>query len=75
MGNASRTNGFAINLSGAGTETTGIVQVDQVRSLDWRERGGRRREMVPADVLAEVLERFAPILGLGILEPEDGDQD
>ena len=75
MGNASRTNGFAINLSGAGTETTGIVQVDQVRSLDWRERGGRRKEMVPADVLAEVLERFAPILGLGILEPEDGDQD
>lgn len=72
VGNASRHNGFAVNLQSAGTETTGVVQVDQVRSLDWRERGGRRKEPVPRDFFVEVLERFAPILGLGVLEPGEG---
>lgn len=71
VGTASRSNGFAVNLQNAGTETTGVVQVDQVRSLDWRERGGRRKEVAPQDLFTEVLERFAPIMGLGLLEPDD----
>lgn len=72
LGNASRGTGFAVSLSGAGTETTGVVQVDQVRSFDWRERGGKRSDdKVPDSVLIEVLERFAPIFGLGVLEAED----
>ncbi len=69
VGNASRGNGFAVSLSGAGTETIGVVQVDQVRSFDWRERAARRSDdQVPAAILDEVLERFAPIFGLGVLE-------
>ena len=71
VGTASRSNGFAVNLQSAGTETTGVVQVDQVRSLDWRERGGRRKEVAPPDLLTEVLERVAPNMGLGLLEPDD----
>jgi mRNA-degrading endonuclease toxin of MazEF toxin-antitoxin module len=72
VGNASRGTGFAVSLSGAGTETTGVIQIDQVRSFDWRERGGRRSDdKVPESVLVEVLERFAPIFGLGVLEPDD----
>lgn len=71
VGNASRGSGFAVSLTGAGTETTGVVQVDQVRSFDWRDRGGRQsRDTVPAALLAEVLERFAPIFGLGVLAPD-----
>lgn len=70
VGNASRANGFAVNLTGAGTAATGVVQVDQIRSLDWRERNGERKEVLPKDFLDEILERFAPILGLGVLEPE-----
>ena len=69
VGNASRGAGFAVSLSGAGTETTGVVQADQVRSFDWRERGGERKEKVSPEILQEVLERFAPIFGLGVLEP------
>lgn len=69
VGTASRANGFAVSLTGAGTQTTGVVQVDQVRSFDWRDRGGRRTgDVLPDALLADVLERFAPILGLGVLE-------
>lgn len=71
VGNASRGTGFAVLLTGAGAAVTGVVQVDQVRSFDWRERGGRRSDdKVPDPVLIEVLERFAPIFGLGVLEPD-----
>lgn len=71
VGNAARGNGFAVSLTGAGTEVTGVVQVDQIRSFDWRERGGERsKDVVPPALLLEVLERFAPVLGLGLLEPE-----
>jgi mRNA-degrading endonuclease toxin of MazEF toxin-antitoxin module len=72
VGNAARGTGFAISLSGTGTAITGVVQVDQVRSFDWRQRGGKRSDdKVPAAIMAEVLERFAPIFGLGLLEPDD----
>lgn len=69
VGNASRGSGFAVSLSDAGTEVTGVVQVDQVRSFDWRERGARRSgDRLPPEIFIDVLERFAPIFGLGVLE-------
>ena len=72
VGNASRANNFAVTLTGAGTRVTGVVQIDQVRSLDWRGRNAERSEdMVPPAILEEVLERFAPIFGLGLLEADD----
>ncbi|KFC65395.1 mRNA interferase PemK [Devosia sp. LC5] len=70
VGRASRTTGFAVTLLGAGTETTGIIQVDQVRSFDYRERGGTFKEKLNPEIIDEVLERFAPIFGLGLLESE-----
>lgn len=76
VGNASRNNGFAINLQHAGTETTGVVQIEQVKSMDWRVRNGRRskaNDNIPADLLEDVLERFGTIFGLGIVE-EDADR-
>jgi mRNA-degrading endonuclease toxin of MazEF toxin-antitoxin module len=72
VGNASRGTGFAVSLTGAGTSTTGVIQIDQVRSFDWRDRGGKRSsDKVPAAIMVEVLERFAPIFGLGVLEADD----
>jgi mRNA interferase MazF/mRNA interferase ChpB len=69
-GNASRGSGFAVNLTGSGTGATGVVQVDQVKSMDWRDRRAERSaDAVPTAIFEEVLERFAPIFGLGILEP------
>ena len=75
VGNASRATGLAVSLTGAGTETTGVVQIDQVRSFDWQQRGGERsNDKIPDHLLVEVLERFAPIFGLGVLEPDEGDE-
>jgi mRNA interferase MazF/mRNA interferase ChpB len=74
VGNASRGSNFAVTLSGAGTATTGVVQVDQVKSMDWRGRNPEKsKDTVPNELLLEVLERFAPIFGLGVLEPDDED--
>lgn len=75
VGNASRANGFAVNLQDAGTETTGVVQIEQIKSLDWRVRNGTRSkasDRVPAALLEDVLERFGTIFGLGILEDDNG---
>jgi len=54
-----RTAGFAVSL--AGTETTGVVRCDQPRALDLTARNCRRVEIVPAEIMDEVLARLAPI--------------
>jgi mRNA-degrading endonuclease toxin of MazEF toxin-antitoxin module len=56
-----RNAGFAVSLSGAGTQTTGVVRCDQPRALDLQARGGRRLERVPDAIVEEVLARLAPI--------------
>ena len=72
VGNASRGSGFAVSLAGAGTSVTGVIQVDQIKSMDWRNRKAQAAgEAVPDYILEEVLERFAPIFGLGRLDAED----
>lgn len=57
-GNASRMAGFAVSLTGAGTNATGVILCDQVRTLDLRARGGRRSEAVPDFILEEVLAKL-----------------
>lgn len=72
VGTASRSNGFAVPLIGSGTAVTGVIQIDQVKSLDWRNRHAERsKDRVPDDILAEVFERFAPIFGLVFPEVSD----
>lgn len=71
-GNASRGGGFAVSLSGAGTGVTGVIQIDQIKSMDWRNRHAEKsRDRVPDDIMAEVLERFATIFGLVFAVPDD----
>lgn len=64
VGNASRLHGFAVNLSGAGLHTTGVIQVDQIKPVDLLARGGRPTgEKLPDYLLDEVLDRFGTIFG------------
>jgi mRNA interferase MazF/mRNA interferase ChpB len=73
VGNASRGSNFAVSLSGAGTSVTGVVQIDQVKSMDWRNRHAERSgDTLPDAITMDVLERFAPIFGLGVLERDEG---
>ena len=60
-GGFARMAGFSVALTGAGTQTTGIVRCDQPRALDLKARRGRRLEQVPSGVMEEVLARLAPI--------------
>lgn len=47
-----------------GLPVSGVVQSDQVRSLDWSQRRAERIAKAPAAVLAQVLERVGLLLGL-----------
>src|SRR5450432_960419 len=58
-GNFARTAGFAVSLTGAGTNTTGVVRCDQPRALDLRARGGKKLESVPSETMDEVLAKLA----------------
>jgi mRNA-degrading endonuclease toxin of MazEF toxin-antitoxin module len=60
-GSFARTAGFAVPLTGTGTQTTGVVRCDQPRALDLAARGGKKLERVPDAIVDEVLARVAPI--------------
>jgi mRNA-degrading endonuclease toxin of MazEF toxin-antitoxin module len=60
-GNFARTAGFVVPLTGAGTQTTGVVRCDQPRTLDLAARGGRKLESIPDAFMDEVLARISPI--------------
>lgn len=60
-GGGSRLKGFAVTLSGAGTNATGVVLCDQLRTLDLRARGGRRSEAAPDFITDEVVARIATL--------------
>ena len=62
VGNASRMQGFAVNLSGSGLGITGVIQIDQIKPMDLPVRGGRATgEKLPDYLLDEVLDRFGAI--------------
>lgn len=60
-GDFARTKGFAVSLSGAGTETTGVIRCDQPRALDLSARHARKLESVPDPIINEVLAKLIPI--------------
>lgn len=61
-GGFSRAAGFAVSLTGAGTQTTGAIVCSQPRALDVAARGGIRLESVPDFIMDEVLARLAAVL-------------
>ena len=60
-GNFARIAGFAVPLTGTGTQPTGVIRCDQPRAVDLRARGGKKLETVPSSVMDEVLARLVPI--------------
>ena len=42
---------------------SGVILVDQIRSLDWRARQAERAGRASQQILAEVLARLRPLLG------------
>ena len=60
-GNFAREQGFAVSLSGAGTNTTGVVLCNQLRALDLKARNARFSESVPDYIIDEVLARITPL--------------
>ena len=60
-GNFARVQGFAVSLSGAGTETTGVVRCDQPRALDLKARSGKKLEKIPETILNDIVARVGAI--------------
>ncbi|MBS4096653.1 MAG: type II toxin-antitoxin system ChpB family toxin [Sulfuricella sp.] len=61
-GQFARENGFAVPLTGAGTQTQGVVLGNQVRMLDFKQRGAKVVEVVPAAIVDDVLARVRALL-------------
>ncbi|MGH6894687.1 MAG: type II toxin-antitoxin system PemK/MazF family toxin [Dongiaceae bacterium] len=61
-GSFARTAGFAVSLTGASTQTTGVVRCDQPRALDLQARAGRKIERVPPVIVDEVLAKLGTII-------------
>ncbi|MBU6491945.1 MAG: type II toxin-antitoxin system ChpB family toxin [Burkholderiales bacterium] len=61
-GEFARFAGFAVPLSGSGTETQGVALVNMVRALDLEARGAKKIERAPAEVVEDALGRLQAIL-------------
>ncbi|ANY89341.1 MULTISPECIES: type II toxin-antitoxin system ChpB family toxin [Pseudomonas] len=49
--------GFAVTLSGAGTQTQGVILCNQLRTVDLDARGAKRIESAPDVVIEDALAR------------------
>ncbi|MCF5708607.1 type II toxin-antitoxin system ChpB family toxin [Pseudomonas syringae] len=56
-GDFARYAGFAVPLSGSGTETQGVVLCNQIRTVDLEARGAKCVESAPDVVIDDVLAR------------------
>ena len=61
-GNLARVAGFAVTLTGSGTQTQGVVLVNAVRMLDLEQRGARKVEAAPSEIVEEALAKLRAIL-------------
>jgi mRNA interferase ChpB len=61
-GDFARHAGFAVPLSGSGTETQGVVLCNQIRTVDLEARGAKRVESVPEVVMDDVLARIQVLI-------------
>jgi mRNA interferase ChpB len=61
-GNYARNRGFAVSLSGAGTNLHGVILCNQPRILDIAARGGRFYERAPEYIVDEVIAKLQTLL-------------
>jgi len=55
-------NGFTVSLMGSGGKTHGVVLCNQVRMLDFKERGGKAIETASSIIVEDVLARIRALL-------------
>ena len=60
-GNFARMRGFAVSLSGAGTQATGVILCHQLRALDLRARNAKFSEKAPDFIVDEVLAKVTAL--------------
>jgi mRNA-degrading endonuclease toxin of MazEF toxin-antitoxin module len=56
-----RNQGFTVSLTGAGTQTAGVIRCDQPRPIDLVARQARRLESIPETIIEEVLAKLATL--------------
>jgi mRNA interferase ChpB len=61
-GNYARSQGFAVSLSGAGTNAQGVILCNQPRTLDIAARGGRFSGKAPEYIVDEVIAKLQTLL-------------
>jgi mRNA-degrading endonuclease toxin of MazEF toxin-antitoxin module len=61
-GNFARDRGFAVSLSGTGTNAQGVVLCNQPRVLDLQQRGSIFAEKAPPAVIDEVIAKLLTLL-------------
>jgi mRNA interferase ChpB len=61
-GDFARYAGFAVPLSGSGTETQGVVLVNMIRTLDLTARQAKKVEVAPDFVVEDALARLRAII-------------
>ena len=61
-GVTARIAGWAVTMSGSGTETQGVVLCHQIRTLDLKARSAKRKEKAPDFIINEVLARVQTII-------------
>jgi mRNA interferase MazF len=63
---SSRVKGYPFEVSlPEGLAISGVVLSDHLKSLDWKQGKAELAARVPAEVIAAVLARLAPLLGFG----------
>ncbi len=61
-GVSARIAGWAVPLTGTGTDTQGVVLCHQIRTLDLKARSAKRKEKAPDFIMDEVLARLQSII-------------
>jgi len=56
-GNQSRNTGFAVSMMSSGLQTQGVIQCEQLRTIDYRKRRATLVEKAPKHIIDEVLAR------------------
>lgn len=60
-GNLARSEGLSVSLMGAGTKTTGVIDLTQIRAVDLAARKATYVETTPQYIQGEVFDRIFPI--------------
>ncbi len=53
---------FETSLDGCGTQTSGAIRADQIKTMDFNARGFEFKEKAPPDIIADVLAKIHAVL-------------